>query len=309
MQIVECLEHPDESVKRLTLDLLFKTTNSKNLEFVVDKMIGYLKSTSDPHFRKDLVVKIYDLNEAFTPSPEYFVLTTNKLFEAGSDCITNRMLSKTIYLIKENLENDYDNKFSELLISSYYTFLEQKLPDQMIKLIAWIMGDIARRVYNEDGPSLKQLSQAVVSLLEQNMQKEGTRAIVMNSLGKIMACDAYDTDEQVDEIMQSLQISSNTEIKQRAFEYKNSREGILALPDHEEFDQELSFLKPHIEQSIRNGQGKYDRTKNSDNLLKKLKKKEEENSNKELLTTHKTVDIAKVREAAFGPSSNNAANK
>lgn len=146
MQIVECLEHPDESVKRQTLDLLFKTTNSQNLEFVINKMIGYLKSTSDPSFRKDLVNKIYDLNEALTPNPEYFVEVTNKLFVSGNDCISDTMLSRTISLIRENLDNDYDSEFSLMLINSYFSFLEKKLPDQMIKLIAWILGEVGVRL-------------------------------------------------------------------------------------------------------------------------------------------------------------------
>lgn len=145
LEIVQCLEHPDESVKRLTLDLLFKTTNSNNLDFVIKKMLKYLKGTSDPLFRQDLVNKIYDLNEALTPDPEFFTKTTNQLFQLGSDHISNKMLSRTINLIKENLEADYDGEFNQLLINSYFGMLETKLPDQLIKLISWIFGEIAFR--------------------------------------------------------------------------------------------------------------------------------------------------------------------
>lgn len=145
LHIVECLEHPDESVRRLTLDLLYKTTNSSNLEFIVKRMIAFLKSTNDERFRKDLVLKIYELNERLAPSPEWFIMRTNELLEFGDNCVNDEMLSRTIKLIDENLENDYDNEFCQLLLNSYYGYLTRPLPDQLVKLIAWILGEIAFR--------------------------------------------------------------------------------------------------------------------------------------------------------------------
>lgn len=43
MVVVECLENPDETLKRKTFELLIKMTNQSNLEVIVDKLINFLK--------------------------------------------------------------------------------------------------------------------------------------------------------------------------------------------------------------------------------------------------------------------------
>mmetsp|Transcript_10286 Transcript_10286/g.8840 ORF Transcript_10286/g.8840 Transcript_10286/m.8840 type:complete len:121 (-) Transcript_10286:1768-2130(-) len=43
MVIVDCLESKDETLKRETLDLLFKMTNSNNIEAIVSKLLVHLK--------------------------------------------------------------------------------------------------------------------------------------------------------------------------------------------------------------------------------------------------------------------------
>jgi len=57
----------------------------------MEKMIKYLKSTTDERFKKDLVYKIYELNERLAPDPDWFVQKTNVLFQFGSECITDSM--------------------------------------------------------------------------------------------------------------------------------------------------------------------------------------------------------------------------
>jgi AP-4 complex subunit epsilon-1 len=43
MTVVECLENQDETLKRKTFQLLFKMTNSTNVEIIVEKLINFLK--------------------------------------------------------------------------------------------------------------------------------------------------------------------------------------------------------------------------------------------------------------------------
>jgi AP-4 complex subunit epsilon-1 len=68
MAVVDSLESKDETLKRETLELLFRMTNSQNVEVIVQKLINYLKMAADPHFKKEMVNKVMILSERFAPN-------------------------------------------------------------------------------------------------------------------------------------------------------------------------------------------------------------------------------------------------
>lgn len=57
----------------LQLDLLFRMTNSVNVEFIVDKLLSFLGGATDDHFRTDLVGQITQCAERFAPSNAWYV--------------------------------------------------------------------------------------------------------------------------------------------------------------------------------------------------------------------------------------------
>lgn len=56
-------QDPDETLKRKTLDLLFRMTSAANVAFVVDRLLHQLRQTSDVHFRAELAERITQLAE------------------------------------------------------------------------------------------------------------------------------------------------------------------------------------------------------------------------------------------------------
>jgi hypothetical protein len=42
LAVIECLEDPDETLKRKTLDLLYSMTNPINVEFIAVKLLRYI---------------------------------------------------------------------------------------------------------------------------------------------------------------------------------------------------------------------------------------------------------------------------
>ena len=56
-------------------------TNAVNVEFIVEKLLSFLASATDDHFRTDLVGQITQCAERFAPSNGWYVQTIIQVFE------------------------------------------------------------------------------------------------------------------------------------------------------------------------------------------------------------------------------------
>lgn len=57
-KILANLDHPDVSIRKRALDLLYLICNKSNYKTIVAELLGYLEKRVDPHLRDDLVLKI-----------------------------------------------------------------------------------------------------------------------------------------------------------------------------------------------------------------------------------------------------------
>jgi hypothetical protein len=287
LMIVDCLEHPDESIRRVTLELLYKTTNSNNLEVIIEKMVKTLKSTWDERLKRDLVYKIYELNERLAPDPEWFVHKTNILFQYGSECISSSMLARTVKTIEANLAMADDQSFGSNLIQVYYDYIQQPLPDVFIKLIARIYGEVGSVIYADDPSSLEQIGFQLRNLLEHKMVHADTKNWIYSALAKIKACPNF-SDTFIAGLFEEAKTSDNYEIRQRAHEYSHKTEGIVSIAKIAPYDANLTFLKDFIEAAIKKGARKYDSSKVgvSGKINSAMK-----SGDLGLLTTHRQADL------------------
>lgn len=113
--IVECLESKDETLKKQTLDLLFKMTNQDNIEVIVSKMLNSLHSSTDHYFRNDLVIKITELAERFCTSHNWYINTMQILFELGSQYLSEDILNNFLRLVNESYHN-HENFGEDIII-------------------------------------------------------------------------------------------------------------------------------------------------------------------------------------------------
>ena len=71
------LQDPDDTLKRKTLELLYKMTGPANVEVIVEHMLTYLRSlqTSDAHAhgRADLASRLVELAERYAPNNQWFI--------------------------------------------------------------------------------------------------------------------------------------------------------------------------------------------------------------------------------------------
>lgn len=58
MAVIDCLEDPDETLKRKTLDLLYTMTNPVNVEFIADKLLSFLEQGTDSFWRQVRVMRM-----------------------------------------------------------------------------------------------------------------------------------------------------------------------------------------------------------------------------------------------------------
>jgi hypothetical protein len=133
-------------LQRKTLDLLFKMTNPANVEFIVDQMGTFLKSTPDPKFRKDLVAKITSLAEKFSPNNAWFMTTMNFVFEVAGDLVDDSVAQNLMLLVADGSGDDEaaDDAIRRLAVNSYVNVLsdpDRATSETLLRVASWILGE------------------------------------------------------------------------------------------------------------------------------------------------------------------------
>jgi len=67
------IQDPDDTLKRKTFELLYKMTKSSNVEVIVDRMIDYMISINDNHYKTETASRCVELAEQFAPSNHWFI--------------------------------------------------------------------------------------------------------------------------------------------------------------------------------------------------------------------------------------------
>merc|ERR550539_1225265 len=124
MVVVDCLEDPDETLKRKTLDLLFRMTNPQNVEVVIEKLLASLKDSVDVFLRRRLVEKITKLAESYSPDSRWYVETMNDCFTMAGDIVSREATNSVMMTIGEAVEDDEDD-FKKFVVDAYLDLLEK----------------------------------------------------------------------------------------------------------------------------------------------------------------------------------------
>jgi AP-4 complex subunit epsilon-1 len=270
--IVDCLEENDETLKKNTFDLLYKMTTTENVEVIVDKMMKYLKfSTLETHGRKDTLFKITELAERFAPDKGWFIKIMNQLFVNFGELITDEILSKLIKLINEWESETDEEEFKQFTIENYQAIIENyaSLPDSLVKLMAWVLGEYGKKLYQNDEEKLISILQMLEYLLSKSYDDEMTKCMLITAITKIHSNINFTPLEFVTNLIEKYSRDKNVEIQQRCLEYKRLqskdipifRNQFTTILDDLDIDSNLSFLNSFVRQKINNGAKKYDRSR------------------------------------------------
>lgn len=152
---MDLVQDPDDTLKRKTFELLYKMTKPSNVEVIVDRMIDYMISINDNHYKTEIASRYVELAEQFAPSNQWFIQvieisvsisqcittileldlrtatylviftlqTMNKVFEHAGDLVNIKVAHNLMRLIAEGFGEDDDTADTQLRSSAVCFFL------------------------------------------------------------------------------------------------------------------------------------------------------------------------------------------
>lgn len=271
MAVIDCLEDPDETLKRKTLDLLFRMTNSVNVEFIVEKLLSFLATATDDHFRTDLVGRITQCAERFAPSNSWFVNTVVRVFELAGDKVKMSVAQTLMQLIAEGSEVEEENETGERksfddelrthAVEDFLALLQKPaIPDVLAQAMAWILGEYGYLSQSQT-PELIMIN--LLDLCRQTTDSS-TRCYTITALMKLVAqCGVC--PPVVQNLVNTMAKSNSLEVVQRSIEFQSLlASGLMAdvLPvdaslEDIEVDPDLAFLNNFVQTALNSGAAPY----------------------------------------------------
>lgn len=262
--VIDCLDDPDETLKRKTLDLLCHITNASNVETVCEKLLSYLKSTTDSYFRTELVDRITELAERYAPDNTWFILTINEVFELGGSLVREGVAHNLMRLLAEgNEDEEADNEMRRFAVLSYIDLLEKPvLPDILVWIICWVLGE-----YSYTAPDYEPafVLEQLFSLMERKFEDPSTKAWIVTAVGKLTSRIGQmhaATRDMLEKHMGGVDV----ELRQRCSEIQELSQNTFlmqsVLPidgccEDLEVDESLSFLDDVVSEALSKGASPY----------------------------------------------------
>ncbi|CAK9138802.1 unnamed protein product [Ilex paraguariensis] len=273
LAVIDCLEDPDDTLKRKTFELLYKMTKSSNVEVIVDRMIDYMISINDNHYKTEIASRCVELGEQFAPSNQWFIQTMNKVFEHAGDLVNIKVAHNLMRLIAEGFGEDDDTADSQLRSSAVESYLriigEPKLPSAFLQVICWVLGEYG----TADGRySPSYITGKLCDVAEAHSSDDMVKAYAVTALMKIYSFEIaagrkVEMLPECQSLIEEVSASHSTDLQQRAYELQ----AVIGLNAHAvgnimpldascediEIDKSLSFLDNYVQQALEKGAQPY----------------------------------------------------
>ncbi|XP_024996813.1 AP-4 complex subunit epsilon-like isoform X2 [Cynara cardunculus var. scolymus] len=273
LAVIDCLEDPDDTLKRKTFELLYKMTKSSNVEVIVDRMIDYMISINDSHYKTETASRCVELAEQFAPSNHWFIQTMNKVFQHAGDLVNPKVAHNLMRLIAEGFGEDDDTADSQLrssAVESYLQIVDQpKLPSAFLQVICWVLGEYG----TADGKySASYISGKLCDAAEAHSDDDIVKAYAVTALMKVYSFEKaagrkFNLLPECQSLLEELSASHSSDLQQRAYEFQaildldaNAIENIMPLDascEDIEIDKSLSFLDSYVHKSLEEGAEPY----------------------------------------------------
>lgn len=236
--IMDSLEEKDDSLKLRAFDLLFQMCNSNNLNVIVERMLNYLQQSTDEFIRKDIVQRIADMAERFSPDPSWYITTMTQLFQLGGNTLTIDLANNMLSILANGVGDDEtDVKLRTDAATAYLQLLDKpKLPTVVEELTAWIVGEYGHLAYEN---SASVAIEKICDLYDRE-GNDNVKGYCLTALAKLVVSNGGET-ERLRELLTRLLSVQNVDLQQRVVLI----EGILA-----NMSQAISALTPGITNEV-----------------------------------------------------------
>ena len=187
MAVVDCLEDPDETLRKKTLDLLYKMTKPNNVEVIVERMLAFLKRDgdrySDQYVRTEAASRVAELAERYAPDAKWYVETMTALFESAGDVVKPSIGQSLIRLIAEGTGDATADELSRKSAVNAYVklFKRPKLPLVLLEVMVWVIGEFGEL----SGKSAEELMDLLIDAIDTQMEGSAIENVALSAISKI----------------------------------------------------------------------------------------------------------------------------
>jgi len=279
LAVMDCLEDQDETLQRKTLDLLYRMTNPVNIEFITEKMLEFLRGTTDTFLKQVLTKRICSVAERYAPNNAWYIKTITELFEISGDMVRQEVAQNLMSMIAEGTgeSEEADMLLRQNAIEIYVGLLNGKekpaatLPRILLETMAWCLGEYG---YLSAIASIDDITRDLCQIVSKASQLHSvTRKFVISAVMKLVTqagkCPPYAAV-----IIDDFTRSQDFELQQRCLEFQSlltTAPQVLAqvLPvdasaEDVQVDTNLSFIDGFVRQALSNGAQAYEKPEDDD---------------------------------------------
>ena len=261
--VVDCLEDPDETLKRKTLNLLYKMTNNGNAPVIIEKFNNIIRSKAfDSHLKQEIIAKISELAEKFAPDSRWYLRTMNNMFKVAGELVKPVNVNGLIRLIDEWRE---DEEIIQFTVQEYLSILqnEETISDCLMQVASWVLGEFGTCL-SEDNLSVAM--DILCRFLMKTFEDASTKGWILTALQKLSRGVPSD---QCRELISRFSTSRNEDLQQRCYELAGTctkLQAPVSFRSNLSITPNYSFLENYVQQQLLNGARPY----NSDLSRKSL---------------------------------------
>lgn len=277
--VMDCLEDPDETLQRKTLDLLYRMTNPVNVEFITERLLEFLRGTTDLFLKNVLTKRVCSVAERYAPNNAWYIRTITQLFEVSGDMVSGEVAQNLMTLIAEGTgdSEEADMLLRQNAVELYVGLLRDKpgtatkLPKILLETISWVLGEYG---YLSAICSLDDVLKELCGLaMTKAALTTSTRKFLITAIMKLVS-QAGNCPPHAAAVIDGYTRSKDFDLQQRCLEFQTlltTAPQILgevfpvdASAEDIDVDPNLSFLSGYVQQQLNNGARPYDKPEDDD---------------------------------------------